>query len=404
MNFIDDFLEFTKDAESPTSFLSWSAICAIGATMRDNIYLDKGMGQRIYANLYVILCARSGACRKGVPLKVTQGLLQQVRNTKIISGRTSIQAVLKTLSENLTNPTPNAKGDFMIGGASGILYSEELAAFLVDDKATIPILTDIYDYHEEWTNNLKASDTERLKNVVVSMLAASNLDLLKEVYTSAANYGGLLARTVLIMEEKRRQKNSRVFYEPNPNADRLKNDLILHLRKVAAAKGRMKYNQEAAEAYDEWYQSIDDSTFGRSGVEARIHTTIEKVAMCLAMSESEFDLIIHKKHVEEAIDLCMPLIPNYQYLTMAATSNMGNKNGSTVHHEILIAILKAPSRQLTSAQILRKFLGNIDIRGLTDFGNSMVAAQLLEMIVENGGITFRAGKRLIERFEKNKED
>lgn len=402
MNFIDNFLEFTKDAESPTSFLTWAAISAISATMRDNIYLDKGMDQRIYANLYIILCARSGACRKGLPLKVAMGLMNQIKNTKIIAGRTSIQAVVKKLSENLTNPTPNAKGDYMIGGASGVLYSEELAAFLVDDKASIGILTDLYDYHEEWTNELKASDTERLKDVVLSMLAASNLALLKEVYTDSANYGGLLARTVLVMEEKRRQKNARVRNILNPEAEKIKSNLILHLRKIAGAKGIMYYEDEAAKVYEEWYYSIDDSKFGLSGVEARIHTTVEKVAMCLSMAEEKFDLVIKKKHIEEAIDLCIPLLPNYQYLTMATGGGSTTKNG-TLNQQILIAIIKAPGKQMSAAKILRKFLGDIDMRQLTEFGETMRQAGILEIINDNGEIHYRAGKKLLEKFEGREE-
>lgn len=205
-NFISDFLEFTKEAESPTQFLRWSAIGCIGAVLRDNVYIDANFG-RVYPNLYVILVARSGACRKGLPLKVTKSLISKVNNTKIIDGRTSIQAVVAELAKNYTQHTPGGKG-YVVQGASGLLYTEELAAFMVDDKATIPILTDLYDYREEWTNHLKSSDTERLKNVCLSMIAASNETFLKEVYTKSALYGGLLGRTVIIYEQKRRHKNA----------------------------------------------------------------------------------------------------------------------------------------------------------------------------------------------------
>ncbi len=405
MNFIDNFLEYTKDAESPTSFLSWASLCSIAATMRDNVYLDIGMGQRLYANLYVILVARSGACRKGVPLKVSLGLLNQIKNTKIISGRTSIQAVVKTLSENITNGTPNAKGDYMIGGASGILYSEELAAFLVDDKATIPILTDLYDYQEEWTNNLKASDTERLKNVVLSMLAASNEDLLKEVYQSAAIYGGLLARTVIVMEQRRRQKNSRVRAITDKDSENKKMNLILHLRKIAAAKGRMTFDDEAADIYDEWYNSIDDENFGRSGIEARIHTTVQKVAMCLAMAEQDFDLVIRKKQIEEAITLCSALIPNYQFLTMSAGAGTNPNSYNAWAGKVLTAIYNAKGRQMSTGQILRKFIGQVDMKQLENFALSMQKAEVLEIIIDGGkeGHIYRAGQKLIEKFQGKEE-
>jgi hypothetical protein len=393
-NFLTDFLEFTKEAESPAAFLRWSAIACIGAVLRDNVYIDANFG-RVYPNLYVILVARSGACRKGLPLKVTKGLISKVNNTKIIDGRTSIQAVVAELAKNYTMQTPGGKG-YVVQGASGLLYTEELAAFMVDDKATIPILTDLYDYREEWTNHLKSSDTERLKNVCLSMIAASNETFLKEVYTKAALYGGLLGRTIIVYEQKRRHKNAGIRRSTSSVTPE---QLIEHLHYLAKLKGPVTFDEGASKAYEDWYNSIEDEAYeGKSGVEARIHTTALKVSLCLAAADKNFNLIIKERHVTEAIELCLGILQNYKFLTMGAGQSKISAPGTTV----LTELLRAPNHELSRKQILSRLWGEVDALTLDQIMNTMEGGELISIVVGGkDGTSYRLTERCIELYKQN---
>ena len=135
-DFIETFLEYNSAYESPTQYFYYSALAGLGAVLRNNCYMLLG-DTRIYPNLYVLIVGKP-AIRKAKPLNAVIELMKGVNNTKIIEGRTSIQAVIQRLGE-----TERSKDGKSIVGASGLIYSEEISAMLTADDANIPVLTDI---------------------------------------------------------------------------------------------------------------------------------------------------------------------------------------------------------------------------------------------------------------------
>lgn len=387
MNFIDMFLEYTKDAESPTSFFKWSAISALSAVMRDNVYFDAGY-ERIYPNTYILLVASSGACRKGSPLKIAQRLVQLTNNTKVISGRTSIQGAMTVLSQFETKSG--------IRGASALMYSEELSAFLVDDPAAIKILTDWYDFHETWNNSLVGGITT-LNNVCVSLLGASNEHLLKDVYTDKANYGGLLARTFIVMEERRRHKNSRMFIQPEKYDPE---NLLKHLRGLARIKGPILFTEQAKQEYDDWYNAIEDEAYhSRSGVLERIHTGVLKLSMILASAEPEIllsnKIIVQQAHISQAIELCWGILRNYDMLLV------GSQSTPVVHQMALVIreLRRAPNYQLSRKQLIFKlWYEGIDAPTLDNIITTMAQGGMLQSLLFNAEESYRLTEMGIEKI------
>lgn len=381
MNFIDGFLEFTKEAESPTSFLRWAAITTLSATLRDNTWWPVGMGQRIYPNIYTILVARSGACKKGLPLKIANGLLSKIQNTKMTAGRTSIQKVIQKMAETQTRAT-KGPGGHLIQGGSLILYSEELATLIVDDPATIPLLTDLYDYHEEYVNDLVAAGSITIKDSCLTLLAASNEEFLREIYTKRAQYGGLLGRTFLIMEQKRRQKNSRMYF----NEENTNQPLIDHLIKVAQLrKGPAFIPDETKKAYDDWYNTIEDDESSKSGMIERLGTHVQKVCLALAAAEPDFGdrLIIYPRHFEEAKELCTGLINNYEFFMMGASQTVNSK----IAPQIIKDLLVSPEFNLPRSKVVRKYMTEVDMNQYKQVEQQMLDAGIIEI---------KTGKRSVE--------
>ncbi len=96
-NFLELYLKYTEGFESPTSFFRWSAIATVAATLRDNCYRKMGGDDdRLYPNLYVLTLADSSMHRKAKPTGIAGDLVAAVGNTKLVRGRTSIQALLDT--------------------------------------------------------------------------------------------------------------------------------------------------------------------------------------------------------------------------------------------------------------------------------------------------------------------
>jgi hypothetical protein len=139
MDWLDTILEEHKEYESPTNFWYWSALTAISAVMKDNVWINRGGLFNLYPNIYTILYADSGL-KKGPPISMARQLVKMVGNTKIISGRSSVQGIIKELASAETQP-----GGQINLKAHGFICASELSAALVEDKAALDILTDLYD-------------------------------------------------------------------------------------------------------------------------------------------------------------------------------------------------------------------------------------------------------------------
>src|SRR5258706_6315758 len=140
MNWLVDIVEQHKELESPLSFYYWSALTAISAIVKDNVWFDKQI-YNLYPNIYVMLYADSGL-KKGPAINLAKKLVAAVNNTRIISGRSSIQGIMKEIGQAYTAPGGN-----IIKGSNAFICSSELSASLVKDKAALDILTDLYDRH-----------------------------------------------------------------------------------------------------------------------------------------------------------------------------------------------------------------------------------------------------------------
>src|SRR5262245_60677200 len=92
-----------SELESPESFWKWSALSAISAVMKDQVWMDRGGIFKTYPNIYVMLHADSGL-KKGPPISMAKQLVTPVKNTRIITGRSSIQGILKEMGTAYSAP------------------------------------------------------------------------------------------------------------------------------------------------------------------------------------------------------------------------------------------------------------------------------------------------------------
>jgi hypothetical protein len=367
VDYIQQFLEYTKLYESPTEFFYWAILTGIAATLRDNAYLLLG-DSRFYPNLYTLIIAKP-AMRKAKPLNSTIELMKHVSNTKIIEGRTSIQAVIQRLGE-----TERMKNGITIAGASGFIFSEEISAMFTDDDANIPVLTDLYDYKSSYTSSLVSRGTTRLTNVVVSLLGASNEELLKPIFNSRAIYGGLLSRCLIVYGDKVRHRNSLMFM------DGVKFDpsgLQKSLQAISTLRGYFKLNLEAAQWYDQWYNEVCptlEKSAGVTGAEGRIHVNVLKVAMCLAVSRT-CKLTVELEDVQKAIADVQSLFINYRRLTLGS----GKSKDADPQATVLEALWKTQGYKLTRNELMAKIWADVSDETLDSVLRTLVTAGVLAM-------------------------
>jgi len=393
VGFIKLLLEHTKPYESPESFWKWSAYCTIAAVMRDSCYIRQG-DSNLYPNVYVLLLADSAVHRKGNPVRFCEKLTSKIANTKVISGRTSIQAILDELARGETHP----KTGKTIKGGSSLFSAPELSAGIVNDPEAIKILTDIYDFKEEYTSRLRGTGTFHIKNICFTMMAASNESLLIDLYDEKARTGGLLGRTFLVKPNEFRQANSLFDFPDTTESMKRIADSLLAISKM---EGEMIVTDPARKEYDDWYkpfrasqQNIKDKT----GILGRIHTSVLKLSMILC-ADHTMGLEIQKCHIQEAIEESTALLPNYTQFVMSG----GKSPISNIATIVLQQLYDEPSHSLSRAYLLRANWNEFDMETFDKFVDTMTQAEMLGAAMFDDGVGYKLTKKCIDILFKDQQ-
>lgn len=401
MGYIQQFLEHTKNFESPGSFWKWSAISQISAVLRDNCFTHY-VNSKLYPNLYVMLVAGTGV-RKDAPVAEAENLVLKVQNNKVISGRTSVEAILDELGKTETNRVTNK----LIRGGSAIFVARELSAGIISSEEAINVLTDIYDYRANpYAHRLRTGPSFDITKLIFSMFTATNIEMSRAFLTTKAIRGGLLARTLIITPNEYRpgyvglktaeERTAQITQEAESWQCCFKK-----LKEISELKGEFIFGRSEIEFYSDWYikewhpklPKINDAT----GICKRIHTTIIKVAMCLAAND--LSLSIKKHHIEEAMFSCLGLLPNYQTFHMANGKNKLTEAGAIVLQELM----DAKNHQMTRSKMMAKHWQDFSLEELDSVVKGFCEAKYIKLTAYNETITLELTDFAIQDLNLDKE-
>lgn len=393
MPFIEDFMEVTKEAESPRSFFYWSAIAAISAVIRKNAYINKRI-YRLYPNLYIMLIAKSGL-RKGFPVKLSQKVVEELEITKVISGQNSIQAIVNQLSKQWT-----LESGKVLNKAHTFVVNDELDALLISDSSAQTTLTTLYDsfYHDKWAKTLKKDAQEVLDDVYVTMLTATNPTHLDSFLDATSTKGGFLGRTLMIYEERKSRINPLI--EENDAFEIDKKPLIAYLKTIADYKGQFKFDGPAVKYYKKWYidfynrlqdENIEDDT----GTAERAGDTVLKLSMILSLNEGS-SLIITTPHIEKSIELFYDATKSVKRVV----EGKGASEASQKTRVVLDYLLSKDNFTATRQQVLSAKYGDVDAIDLDRVIDTLQQAGIIEVdINKKPGPTYQLSARYAEKVK-----
>lgn len=390
MDFIRDYLDHSQNYESPGAFWKWSAYATIAAVLRDNVWVFNG-DSRLYPNIYVLFLAGSGA-RKGRPVELSEELLTKVNNTKIISGRASIQAILDELARTETK----LDGSMMKGGAA-IFYAPELSAGIVGDPAAVSILTDIYDGKTNFQSILRHSPRFKVDRIVFSCFWASNEEMLGELFDARGKQGGLLARTFLVTPDEFRPRNALMRETVQEKIERESRmvKLALTLTEISKLKGAFDYTDGAVDEMTDWYVAFGNrhlKKHDKGGIAGRLHTGVKKLSMILAANEGSN--IITKDHMAHAIDTCVGLMGNYNTFLMANKSNTVSEACAL----LIKVMLKREGYEISRKEFLREHFAEIDAETLTKAVATLEEGEVIQSSVDRGTMTYSLTKKILDKL------
>lgn len=96
MDFLKEYLEYTRDTESPRIYHRWCALASIGAVLGRSLYIQHGH-QRVYPNLYCMLIG-DPAARKSTAIKLSRRLLLSSGYTTFAADKSSKEKFLIDLA------------------------------------------------------------------------------------------------------------------------------------------------------------------------------------------------------------------------------------------------------------------------------------------------------------------
>lgn len=395
MSFIDDFMEASKYGEAPRSFFYWSALCAISAVVKRNVWIKRtipGMPQT-FPNIFVFLVADSGL-RKGAPISFAKSLVVEVNNTRIISGRSSVQGIISALGTAYTLPDGT-----VIDKAYGFISSSEFSSSIVRDPDSLTILTDLYDscYHPKWVDTLRGGKVELIEPCI-TLLAGINPPHFEDFISPTAISGGFVGRTFLVFENKKARSNPAIR-EINGHEEQDIGPMVEQLKQISKVKGEMKWTDAAIDIYENWYYEFDSKKDkhkikDKTGSINRVGDNILKIAILLSLSRSP-DLELNEDDIEKSITVCTNSLSNVN----KATVSQGKSQFAPQTKLVITELLNAKNNEVARSKLLRDNFGAIDAPDLDRVIDSLAQANAIRAQRRGHEIFYQLTEMAIKQIE-----
>lgn len=359
-SWIDDILsEVEHEVETPRSWLWWSLVTAVSAAAANNYHLRTLSGNVIYKpNLYVMLLGDSGL-GKGFGINLSKLLVTNSKATRVIAGRSSVQAIVTEISKTRTEESTNKLG---FTDSRAFIVNGELSSAVIADVDALAILTDLYDghYNPEWNNLLKVSGKERIVNPYITALFGSSPAHFYDSIPSANIEGGYIGRNLIIYETKR-SKDLDLLTDSEETEDNLKMVLVPkygpYLAELQKTTGRIIPNESAKNEFNLWRSKWRKNPIpDKTGFINRAPDHVLKVAMCLCLSRYNSGGIITLPDIEESIQAVTSLI----YSNKMTLEGRGLDPASGQQKLVLDILLRSNNQEVKRKNLLSQGHGNYD--------------------------------------------
>ena len=360
-SWIEDLVREHDAVETPQSWIYWSLVTCISSAAANAYTLRTIKGNVLYyPNLYVILMGESGL-GKGFPINLAKLLVQKVESTRVIAGRSSIQAIIQELST-----TRSAKDKPIISDSRGFIVNGELSTAIIKDPMALTCLTDLFDrnYNPFWTNLLKGDGAEKLKEPYITCLFGTSPAHFYDSIPQPNIEGGYIGRNLVIYEEKRSKDIDLLDSEEESiDEDRFSNYIvptyIPHLAKIAANKARLIPSESGRKIFNTWrreWRANQAQYNDKTGFINRVPDHVLKVAMCLCLARYENKGVLIDSDFKEAI----ANVTNLVYASTKASEGTGLDPLAAQTKKVMDYLIAAPENQLTRKDLLVRGYGDYD--------------------------------------------
>ena len=385
-NWLDSYLEYTDNSESPTSYHTWCGLSVIAGALQRKVYL-KWWPQTIYPNLYVVLIGPSGRTRKGVALGMAKELLKQIPGVTVApessSGKQSTILVMKRAGLDFIDPMDNKTKRH----CSVTAFSEELSVFLGQgDIAYLSSLTDWYDSKDDWEYETVGRGKDSIKGVCLNLVGGTAPDWMQSMIPPEAVGGGFTSRVIFVVEEEKRK------VVPTPvmteREKLLQKCLINDLERISKMAGEIVMTPATKELYASWYVdqdikasngvlAVDDPRF--AGYNERRSTHLRKILILCSAARTD-TLVIDVEDFHKALMLLEDVEVNMH----KTFGGFGRSRTSDSTEDIKKYIEKV--KITTRKTVLRRFYRDVDANTMSVIEDTLRQIGAIEVGILKGSL------------------
>ena len=324
------YLDFMKDLEACARFKFFSACCVLGATFNNKVWIYRGSEEllpKLFPNIWVILLSPPGRGHKTSTINASLNCLKEAcPEVRILADKLTPESLVQTLSEPVST-----KEKIRIGprDATGLIKAPELSVFFNKaqyNQGLVSLITDLYDFREEWSVETIMRGKNTLRNICISILGGSTPDWLQKMLPEDAFTGGFMSRFVMV--EMPANYFKRRAYPKNTSKVKWPT-LVETLRRKQELKGEMGWTHDCAEYYKDYYENLKPTgDIQKDAYQEREAEQTLRLSMLLALSEDRMyiELADFKTAQKIMIELMTETDPRIARLTtnprMAVTQDI----------------------------------------------------------------------------------
>jgi hypothetical protein len=301
--FVTDFINTSRGMEVPSLFMFWGALWSLSTVLARHAWIE-WYPEPLWPNLYVIIVAPPGLCKKSTSLSIGRKLVELApemlpsnieafeKSIPIVTGKATSDGILGMLApeERTYIVRENSSMRFVQRGSKVAFNVGELTTLINKQQYNmnlITTLTSLYDSLEKDSELTRARGKEPLKDIYVTFIGATTPSHLKTSMPEEALGGGFLSRVVVVYQDVPTKVYSMPRALPGYPTPV---DLIEKLAWIThKCKGGYVLTPAAFELYDEQYKNWKNRIFASSisevSGETRYDVILLKMAMLLRVQE-----------------------------------------------------------------------------------------------------------------------
>jgi hypothetical protein len=341
-SWLDAYLAYTAESESPEEYHLWTGISVIAGALQRHVFFDMGYFL-LYPNMYIVLVGPPGRCKKSTAMRIGRDVLKAVPSAKFTADSTTREKLIINLSQALKD-----------GASAMTAHSTEFATMLTSSGMDMVVfLTDIFDCPPSWEHDTKAGGKNTIKAPFLNLLGATTPDWISRAMPLDTIGVGLTSRIIFVHQDTPREADPipRLTDAQKALAQILISDLI----GIASLSGEYKLSTEADAHYREWYRARlkNPNPTGDprlAGYFERKPMHLLKLAMIVAASRRDA-LVIEEPDMVGA----MEILEKIESKMTRVFSGVGKNPLQADKEAVLIAIIESGKGGMTMGELLGMF-------------------------------------------------